>query len=124
MDTISFPIDDCDGQEMALLCSIFLLPSVLDDISLLVTKDDFFYDRNSLVFQYLLDRHLRGLELSVEGAIVDLKERGVEDLVPFVQSLLSTSTNARHAISFAMAIHDRANDRRKGGRDKGDSHQN
>jgi replicative DNA helicase len=100
----------CDMRvERAILGSVLLDPSCLDDIAHLIRPEDFYDDANQRLFQVMAGRHDKGKRIDVALLVSQLKKEDSFDLVggtKYLAELADSVPNAAHARHYASIVRD------------------
>lgn len=101
--------------EMGVLSCVLLLPSVIEDVSLLVQPGDFFDPSNDLVYRAMLNIRADGKPVDLTMVISRLRSTGELDSVggaAYITDLYDYQPNAAHAIYYAEIVAEMAARRR------------
>lgn len=97
--------------EQAVICSILLLPSVADEVALVVKADDFSNDANRRIYTKLAEMHDEGIEADVTLLIQRLKDSGEYEAVgghAYLAELSDAVATAAHAEYYGQIVREKA----------------
>ncbi len=104
------PPYDLDA-ERGVLGSILLKPDIIDEILLVLYKDDFFDEANRRIYSVMLDMHDAAKKLDAMLVRAELMSQNVYDLVggtKYLGELSGAVPNAAHAVYYAEIVREKA----------------
>jgi replicative DNA helicase len=97
--------------EMIVLGSIIISPDCLDEVSLLLTADDFYDDAHRRLYQCMAERYADGKKLDIALVVEALKKSGEFEVIggaAYVAKVAASAPNAAHAIHYAKIVREKA----------------
>lgn len=102
------------GAEKAVVASIIIMPTVIDDVAELLTPDDFYDDRLAILFRTLIAMHADG-KIDERLLVARLKkQKQLESIggTAFLADVFSSQATAAHAVYYARIVYEKATLRR------------
>lgn len=97
--------------EQAVICSLLLLPSVADEVALVLKADDFHNDANRRIYTKLAQMHDEGIEADPMLLIQRLKDSGEYEAVggaAYLAELSEAVATAAHAEYYGQIVREKA----------------
>ncbi|TWT95339.1 Replicative DNA helicase [Botrimarina colliarenosi] len=97
--------------EKAVICSVLLLPSVADEVALILRPDDFLDDGNRRIYGHLVAMHDDGVAIDVMLLIQRLRDAGEFEAIggnSYLAELSDTVATAAHAEHYARIVREKA----------------
>jgi len=104
------PPYDLDA-ERGVLGSILLKPDVIDEVLLVVRRDDFFDEANRKLYQVMLEMHDNAKKIDAMLLVSELKSQNAYDLVggtKYLAELGGSVPNAAHAVYYAEIVREKS----------------
>lgn len=97
--------------EIGVLGSIVLMPSVLDDVVMIVRPDDFYDDAHRKLFTHMVALHETGKKIDDTLLVNRLKTAGEYEAVggaAYLSKIVNAVPNAAHAVYYAQIVAEKA----------------
>lgn len=104
------PPYDLDA-ERGVLGSILLKPDIMDEVLLVVRKDDFFDEANSKLYQVMLEMHDNAKKIDAMLLVAELKSQSLYELIggtKYLAELGAAVPNAAHAVYYGEIVREKA----------------
>src|SRR5688500_12546479 len=93
--------------EKSVLGSLLLVPTLCDEVSLILRVEDFYSDANQKIYRHMLDMHNSGGRIDQLLLIERLKKAGDLDVVggmPYMVEIVQSAPVASHATYYAKIV--------------------
>src|SRR5262245_34126033 len=97
--------------ERGVLGSILLLPTVCDDVALVLRPEDFYDDANRTIFTHMLEMHDAGRKIDTTLLVERLRGTGSYETVggaAYLAEVLQSVPTAANAVYYAQIVKDKS----------------